>query len=477
MTSVDPRTGAPFGPAFPDFTCAQVDAVVAEAVTAFEVWSSLAATGRAAALRAIADALEADGAALAELADAETGLGLPRLTGEVVRTAFQLRMFADAITARDRGRIDDPAVAGDPPNGHPALVRRLIPLGPVAVFGASNFPFAFSVLGGDTASALAAGCTVVAKAHPSHPQTSERVTAIARDALAAAGAPAAALGLVHGMDAGAWLVQHPSITAAGFTGSTAAGRALFDLAASRPVPIPFYGELGSVNPVVVTASAVDRPSLAAEYVASLTLGTGQFCTNPSLLLIPAGSTLVARIATALEAVSPTPLLNGGIARSLEANRSALAGIEGVTVMGAPVESSEGWFAGPSVLVTSAANAMAHRDLLTTECFGPVGVIAEYADEAELLALCRALDGCLVATLQADEDDAIVEPLVRVLMQRAGRLVWNGWPTGVAVTAGQHHGGPYPASTNALHTSVGTTAIRRFQRPIAFQSFPDRLVPR
>ena len=475
VTSVNPRTGEAFGPTFPDFTQAQVDAAVNAAAGAFDTWAGASAEQRAAALRAIADGLEARKDELAELADLETGLGLPRLTGEVGRTAFQLRMFADAITSRERGRIDDPAVAGDPPAGHPALLRRLVPLGPVAVFGASNFPFAFSVLGGDTASALAAGCTVVAKAHPSHPQTSERVTAIAREVLASVGQSADVLGLVHGMQAGGWLVEHPRITAAGFTGSTAAGRALFDRAQARPVPIPFYGELGSVNPVIVTSSAVDRPTLVAEYVASLTMGTGQFCTNPSLLLVPAGSDLVARISDALATVAAAPLLNQGIAAGLAANRTALAEIDGVTLIGSTATGDAGWFAEPSILVTTVEVALDNPALLTTECFGPVGVVLEYANDEELLRLCAGLEGCLVSTIHADTDEAVVRPLLAALTRVSGRIVWNGWPTGVAVTAGQHHGGPYPASTNPLHTSVGTTAIRRFQRPVTFQSFPPELL--
>lgn len=476
--SVDPRTGAAFGPVIPDTDATELDRLVTAAAAGLDPWWALGASGRGTVLRAVADALDARTDELAALADAETGLGLPRLTGEVARTSFQLRMFADAIGSGDYdGVIIDPAVADDPPTGHPDLRRLLLPLGPVAVYGASNFPFAFSVLGGDTASALAAGCTVVAKAHPSHPQTSQQVADLAIAALADAGAPAGTFALVHGFDAGIALVEHPAIAAGAFTGSTAAGRALFDRAAARPRPIPFYGELGSVNPVVVMPGAAGREFLPADYLASLTMGSGQFCTNPSLLLVPAGSGLVERISRQLSTLPAGILLNANVEALLRRHEEQLAQLAGVRRVGsAEPAPASGFHAVPGVLVADAQTALREVDLLLTECFGPVGVVVEYGGTDELLAVLAALDGCLVGTVHADADEPDAAQIVGALTAIAGRVVWNGWPTGVAVTAGQHHGGPYPASTSALHTSVGTTAIRRFQRPVAYQGFPPELLP-
>jgi NADP-dependent aldehyde dehydrogenase len=475
--SVNPRTGDAFGPVIPDTDRATLDRMVDAAAAAAAPWAALSPGARAEALDAVAEALDADAERLAEIADAETGLGLPRLTGEVARTTFQLRMFATALRSGELdGVVVDPAVVGDPPAGHADLRQVLVPLGPVAVYGASNFPFAFSVLGGDTASALAAGCPVVAKAHPSHPQTSQAVADLAVGALASAGAPAGTLALVHGFEAGVALIEHPAIEAGAFTGSTTAGRALFDLAAGRPRPIPFYGELGSVNPVVVLAGAADRPSLAADYLASLTLGAGQFCTNPSLLLVPAGSSLVERVEDLVASLPAGTLLNGNVAALLDRNRGLLEGLPGVRRFRSDAPVGDGFLAAPEVLVTDAANAIAHPELLRVECFGPVGVVVEYGSVEEALEVLETLEGALVGTIHAEVADEGVDQVVAALVRRCGRLVWNGWPTGVAVTAGQHHAGPYPASTSSLHTSVGTAAARRFQRPVAFQGFPTALLP-
>ena len=477
--SVNPRSGEPFGPVFADSTDAEVAAAVDRAVSAASAWARFDAAARANALNAIADGIDAQSEALASLADAETGLGMPRLVGEVARTSFQLRMFADAVrSGMSLEVMIDPAVAGNPPAGHPELRRMLMPLGPVAVFGASNFPFAFSVLGGDTASALAAGCTVVAKAHPSHPQTCEAVAAIACEALAHAAAPDGTFALVRGVQAGVALIEHPGITAGAFTGSTAGGRALFDLAAARPIPIPFYGELGSVNPVIVSPQAASRSELAAEYVASLCLGTGQFCTNPGVILVPRASGLAEGIASTILDQPAGVLLNANVQQALGANASGLAAIAGVRAVASnsPAADEGPFVASPMVLITDVPTALGERRLLTTECFGPVGVVVEFEDLDEVLMLVNVLQGCLVSTMHADADEEFAAAVMPALVQRSGRIVWNGWPTGVAVTAAQHHGGPYPASTNALHTSVGTTAMRRFQRPVAFQSVPEHLLP-
>lgn len=477
--SVDPRTGEAFGPLLEDTTVAELDRVVQAAVGAADAWADLDPQVRASALRCVADALDGAGSTLVSLADRETGLGVARLTGELARTSFQLRMFADAVELGDElGVVIDPAVPGPPPAGHPDLRRMLVPIGPVAVYGASNFPFAFSVPGGDTAAALAAGCPVVVKANPGHPQTSEAVAAVIAEALAAAGAPSGTFGLVRGLEAGRLLVQHPSIRAAAFTGSYGGGRALFDLAGGRPDPIPFYGELGSVNPVVVTAAGAEPgAALAAEYVESLTLGTGQFCTNPGLLLVPAGSGLTELVVTAALGREPGVMLRAGVADLFRTNVSRLVGRTGVrTLLDESASQAPGAHSGPVILAVDATTAMADLELLHTECFGPAALVVEYASADELFAVLARLDGCLVATVHASEDEALAEPLVRRLSALAGRVVWNDWPTGVAVTAGQQHGGPHPSTTSSLHTSVGTAATQRFLRPVAFQSVPESLLP-
>jgi NADP-dependent aldehyde dehydrogenase len=477
--SVNPRTGQPFGPVLEDTTIEELDAIVMRAVDASIAWANYPSDERARVLDAVAAALHADAEALAQIADEETGLGLPRLVGEVARTAFQLRMFADALRAGTHlGTVIDPPVAGDPPAGHPELRQMLLPLGPVAVYGASNFPFAFSVLGGDTASALAAGCTVVVKAHPSHPQTCERVAQIARAAIVQAGAPDGTFTIVRGFEAGVALVEHPGIKAGAFTGSTAGGRALFDLAVRRPEPIPFYGELGSVNPVVVTSEAAKRADLAQAYVASLCMGAGQFCTNPGLIFVPRESGLSNSIADLIATQPPGVLLNANVESNFGRHLADLVDIAGVRVIPSSslADGGDGFTVSPAVLVTDVATALRDKRLLTTEVFGPVGVVVEYDGFAEVLTLIDALEGCLVSTIHAESDEEMVPALVSALMRVSGRIVWNGWPTGVAVTGAQHHGGPYPTATSALHTSVGTTAMRRFQRPVAFQSMPLHLLP-
>jgi len=476
--SINPRSGEPFGPVFEDTSPTELDETVSASRAAWLTWAASPAQERADALEAVAQALDADAESLARIADAETGLGIDRLTGEVARATFQVRMFAQAVRDGSHlGVVIDEPTAGDPPAAHPAIRRMLLPVGPVAVYGASNFPFAFSVFGGDTVSALAAGCSVVAKAHPSHPQTCEAVAEIARAALAHVGAPEGVFSMVRGFDAGVGLVQHPLITAGAFTGSTGGGRALFDLASGRPEPIPFYGELGSVNPVVVSPEAAKRPGLAEAYVASMCLGTGQFCTNPGLLFAPRSTGLAQSIASLIVDQPPGVLLNGTIAANIDRHVEELAGAAGVeTVRGEPRQPATGFTAAPVVMITGVAGALSAPQLLTTEVFGPVAVVVEYDSPAEVLQLIDVLNGCLVSTIHAEDEEDLVPSLIVALSRISGRIVWNGWPTGVAVTGAQHHGGPYPASTNALHTSVGATAMRRFQRPIAYQSMPTELLP-
>jgi len=477
--SVDPRAGTPFGPTLADTDAAALDAVIRGAAAAAPEWAATTRVARAAALTAVADRLDAASEMLVALADLETGLGVGRLTGEVARTAFQLRMFATLLG--DSGYLPilvDPAVAGSPPQGRPELRRLLVPLGPVAVFGASNFPFAFSVAGGDTASALAAGCPVVVKAHPAHPQLSEAVAEQVSAGLAGAGAPAGTFALVRGFEAGRTLVVDARIRAVAFTGSYEAGRALFDLAAARAEPIPFYGELGSVNPVFVTPAAALRGSaLAAAYLDSLTAGAGQFCTNPSVLVVPKGSGLLDEIVNSASGRPAGVFLHEGVATHYRKRLADLVGIPGARLALAPEDTEDAGYRAPLALVALDADAaLRDVDAFQVECFGPAGVVVEYEHEAQALAIADSMHGCLVATIHGEPVEPFAGQLVERLIRITGRIVWNDWPTGVAVSPAQHHGGPHPSTMNSLHTSIGGAAVDRFVRPVVLQSLPTTLIP-
>lgn len=411
---------------------------------------------RATLLRQLADALEADRAQLVPLAGEESHLPAGRLEGELDRTTNQLRFFADMITD---GTCFDAVIE----HGDPDLRRVSVPIGPVLVFAASNFPFAFSVAGGDTASALAAGCPVTVKAHPGHPRLSDRVAAILRDA----GAPVT---LIHGEDAARQALLDPATKAAAFTGSTAGGRALFDLAVGRPDPIPFYGELGSINPTVVTPSAARErgPEIVAGFVNSFTLGVGQFCTKPGLLFLPHGHGLTDALTEAVRGVPAAPMLGDWIEHrytELLAARTARSEVLHAGSGSAPT------------LLRTTAPALVDAPDLAEECFGPVSIVVEYADRDELGAALAVVDGSLTATVHAEPDEyAWARELFEYLSGRVGRIVMNGWPTGVAVTAAMHHGGPWPSSTAPLFSSVGGNAISRFLRPVSYQNVPDELLP-
>ena len=432
---------------------------------------------RASWLNAIADALDANVSELVEIADAETRLGTLRLTGEVARTTGQLRLFARVITEGSylEAVIDHANPNSTPPA--PDLRRILHPVGPVAVFSASNFPFAFSVAGGDTASALAVGCPVIVKAHSGHLELSKRTAEIVSQALSDAGAPEGLFALVAGREAGTALVQDPLIKAVGFTGSIPGGRALFDLAVSRPEPIPFYGELGSLNPVVITEAALAARggALAAGLAGSFTLGAGQFCTKPGLVFIPAGSTFGAAVAAECIGKTAAPMLTDRIAAAYPAGLAALAAQPDVTVLsGSTEQDAEADGAAAVVFSTTAAAVIASPQAILEECFGPTTLLIEYRDQAELTAALALVPGSLTATVHA-EDGEDIAALVQQLTGLAGRVLFGGWPTGVSVNWSQQHGGPYPATTS-LFTSVGATAVRRFQRPIAFQDAPESVLP-
>jgi NADP-dependent aldehyde dehydrogenase len=457
----NPYTGMPVGEAVPHTT----EAELAKLCPA----GPLPLAGRAELLEAVAAALEDARDELVPLADSETGLGETRLGSELTRTRVQLEMFAEVV--RDGGFHEAIVEHADPaaePAPRPDLRRMLIPLGPVAVYAASNFPFAFSVAGGDTASALAAGCPVVVKAHSGHPGLSRRTGEIVGAALARAGAPAGTFAVVHGTDAGRRLVRHPAIRAAGFTGSLQGGRALYDLANARPDPIPFYGELGSLNPVVVTpgALAVRGSEIVRGFVGSFTLGAGQFCTKPGLLFLPKGHGRDDELAAAVGSVSVGPLLNDRIRHGFEQVAAALTAAGGVRAIADR---------GATLLAVDAADL---RPELLAECFGPASLIVEYGSPAELDRALDLVPGALTATVHADPDTErqLIHDLLTRFTDQAGRVVFGGWPTGVAVSWAQQHGGPWPATTNALHTSVGATGIRRWLRPVTYQDVPDAFLP-
>ena len=475
----DPRTGEPVGEPVAETADAEVDAIVAAAAASFPAWGSDAAmAGRAAALDAVADALDDRAGELAAIADTETALGGERLIGEVARMTGQLRLFAAVL--RDGGYVDAAFTAAE--GVVPDLRRINRPVGPVAVFAASNFPFAFSVAGGDTASALAAGCPVVVKAHEGHPVTSDLTAEIVAGALASAGAPAGTFGLVHGVQAGVRLLQHPAIAAAGFTGSTAGGLALARIAAERPAPIPFYGELGSVNPcVVLPGAAFARPAgIATGYIGSLTLGSGQFCTNPGLLFVPEDVGQLAAIAEAAGSSAGGAMLSARIFAGYENAVAEAVGHPGVTELAVGQPGPGPWGATPRVFQVTLKEFAADIAVLSRERFGPAGLVITYPSVEDLLPVLAALPGNLVGTVHVDtnstDDLELARPVVAVLERVAGRIVCNGWPTGVAVAAAQHHGGPWPATTVPVYTSVGTAAIRRWLVPVAYQNFPPALLP-
>ncbi|WP_217376559.1 aldehyde dehydrogenase (NADP(+)) [Paenarthrobacter ureafaciens] len=437
---------------------------------------------RAAWLRSIASALEANADELVGLGQQETHLDEGRLSFELKRSVFQLRLFADEVIRGEH--LDATIDHADPSWGmgpRPDIRRVSVPLGVVGVFGASNFPFAFSVMGGDSASALAAGCAVVHKIHEGHLQLALRTGAIVEEALDAAGAPQGLFSTIIGRQAAECLVDHPLVKAIGFTGSTAGGRALFDQAARRPSPIPFYGELGSINPVFVTEAAwkLRRDEILAGFASSFTMGMGQFCTKPGLLFVPGnpavpgeGEEDVAGILNReVEGKPRRPLLSGKLREGFDGALETVRSTPGVDVMVAGDDSEAPH---PTVLTTTADRVREQPGILEQEMFGPASVVVEYQPGDDLTSLARMLEGQLTATVHAEPHEDVSD-LLSTLRERAGRLLWNAWPTGVTVSYAQHHGGPYPATT-ATTTSVGTAAIGRFMRAVAYDSFPPSQMP-
>lgn len=462
---------------------AEVDRAADAAEAAFRTYGWTSREDRAAFLEAIAEEIDARGAALTAIGSAETGLPEARLEGERGRTCGQLRMFADHIRKGDYlDRRHDPALPDRAPLPRPDLRMIQRPIGPVGVFGASNFPLAFSTAGGDTASALAAGCPVVVKGHPGHPGTGEIVAQAIAAAITRCGMPTGTFALIQSNtnEAGEALVTHPLIRAVGFTGSYRGGKALFDLACARPEPIPFFGELGAINPVFVLpeAMAARGAEIAKGWAGSLTMGVGQFCTNPGVVVLPEGAAADAFAATAAEALAgqgPEVMLNEGVAAGYA------RGVETLGASNALAEVMRGPAAAPRqgspAIFQTTAEAWLGDASLAQEVFGPAGILVRVKDDAERVALAEALDGQLTVTLQMEAGDVdTARALMPVLERKAGRILANGFPTGVEVADAMVHGGPFPATTNFGATSVGTLAIRRFLRPVCFQNIDPALLP-
>ena len=479
----DPATGAAHG--FAEGGAPEIDAAARAAEDAFATYGWTTRDERAAFLRHIADEIDARGGAITEIGAQETGLPEARLNGERARTCGQLRLFADHIAAGDYlDRRHDAALPDRQPAPRPDLKMMQRPIGPVAVFGASNFPLAFSTAGGDTASALAAGCPVVVKGHQAHPGCGELVAQAVDAARRACGLHPGVFGFVQGGSraVGQALVTHPLIRAVGFTGSLGGGRALFDLCAQRPEPIPFFGELGSVNPMFLlpAAMAARAAAIGAGWAGSLTMGCGQFCTNPGVAVAakgPDADAFIAATRAALAAVPPQTMLTDGIAEAFRLGAARMAAAPGVeTLLGAP---GDGRSAAPWLLRTDADTFLANP-ALAEEVFGPLGLVVTVTDPAQMAQIARALHGQLTLTLHMDAADAAdVEAAARLaplLERKAGRILVNGFPTGVEVADAMVHGGPYPATTNFGATSVGTLAIRHWLRPVCWQNAPDAVLP-
>lgn len=482
----NPSTSQVLEPEFYESTAEEIDQALQAAESAFSRFRRSSPEEKARLLERIAEEVMDLGEELIQRAAAETGLAEARLTAERLRTVNQLRMFAELVREGSwvEARIDT-AIPDRQPIPKPDIRRMLIPLGPVVIFGASNFPLAFSVAGGDTASALAAGNPVVVKAHPAHPGTSELVGRAIQQAVQSLGMPEGLFSLLHGAspEVGAALVRHPLTRAVGFTGSLKGGRALFDLAAARPEPIPVYAEMGSINPVFVLPSVLDQrqEEFAQGLLQSVTLGVGQFCTNPGLVVGLEDERLNGfreRIGTLMSESSAGIMLTPAIYKSFSDKTRTFRKVSGVRVLG---ESSaprgrEETEAGGVVFSTDARTFLENRHL-GEEVFGPSSLVVGCRDREELKTVARSLEGQLTASIHGSEEELVqYGDLIDILQQKVGRLIFNGFPTGVEVCPSIHHGGPYPATTDVRSTSVGTAAILRFARPVCYQNFPESALP-
>ncbi len=482
----NPATGEPLEGEYAEATAGEIDAAARGAERAFEPYAALPAARRAEFLRAVAQQTIGLGDRLLARAASETGLPPARLESERARTVGQILLFAELIEEGSWvGARIDRALPDRKPQPRPDIRRMLVPTGPVAVFGASNFPLAFSVAGGDTISALAAGCPVVVKAHPAHPGTSELSASAIRTAARETGMPEGVFAMIHGRspEVGITLVTHPAIRAGAFTGSHVAGRTLFDAAALRPEPIPVFAEMGSSNPVFLLPGALQErgEAIAKGFAASVTLGSGQFCTNPGLAVLvdaPPSNAFLKAAGDLLAASAAGTMVHAGIKASFDESVAEAARIPGVAVAargekaGAHPETE----AHAALLLTDARTFLG-TPRLSEEIYGPATVAVRCDSRPEMLQLARSLRGHLTATVHGTERDlADFAELIAILRRKAGRLVFNGFPTGVEVCHAMHHGGPYPATTDARETSVGSAAIHRFARPVCYQDFPASALP-
>jgi NADP-dependent aldehyde dehydrogenase len=481
VISTNPSTGEERSLGFADSSDEEVLVAAQRALGAFDDFAQRPLIWRAGLLRAMAEELESDAANLVALAHVETALPTARLEGELRRTAFQLRFFADVVI---EGSFLDATIdhATDSPMGPlPDLRRMRSPIGVVGVFGSSNFPFAFSVPGGDTASALAAGCSVVIKAHPAHPATSDATFAALERGAQRCEAPAGVVNLVFGFNAGIALVDASSVSAVGFTGSVGAGLALWERANARSVPIPFFGELGSANPLVVTESAAEArgTEIGTGFAGSMTLGVGQFCTKPGLAFVPVGDdgdALVAAMVEALSSLGPFTMLSSSIAEHFRRGVEAIAAISDVRALVQQDAGSDAHAAAQLYEVDAARFVGRDAYALREECFGPVALIVRYASANDLRDALLVAEPALTFSLFCVENDRDGKWLLELGSQRGGRVIVNGYPTGVGVSWSMQHGGPWPSTTSSASTSVGAAAIERWLRPVTFQSVPDDLLP-
>jgi NADP-dependent aldehyde dehydrogenase len=484
--AINPATGAVIGPDFFRATTADVDAAAQLAAKAFEEFSRWPGKRREGFLRRIAELLEANVAAIVERANLETALPAARLQGELARTCFQLRQYGEAAgSGLCAGARIDHADPARKPLPKPDLRSMMVPLGPVVVFSASNFPMAYSVAGGDTASALAAGCPVIVKPHQGHLGTSEMVAVLVQQAARECGAPDGVFSMLYGdgRTVGIELVKHPQVKAVGFTGSRSGGRALMDAAAARPEPIPVYAEMGSINPVFLLPEALaQRPDeIAAGLHGSVTLGVGQFCTNPGLVLLEkseASAKFLARLAGLIQQTPAGTMLTSGLCsayRSGVEKFSQAAGVKRLALAGNDPGPGRA-LAGAALFVADATTFLGNHSLMD-EVFGPSTIVVECSSRDQLLSVARRLEGQLTASIHATPSELESHrDLVDLLARKVGRLVLNGFPTGVEVAHAMTHGGPYPATSDGRSTSVGTRAIERFLRPVSYQHFPDAAMP-
>jgi len=469
---------------FKDIGVAEIDTVLKKSHEAFLLFKRVSGVKKAAFLEAIALEIETLGIELIQQAMQETNLPEVRLAGERARTCNQLRQFSALL--KEGSWVDarvDTAIPDRIPLPKPDIRKMLVPLGPVVVFGASNFPFAYSTAGVDTASALAAGCPVVLKAHPAHPETSELVARAIAKAITSTGMPVDTFQHVHSstFESGKALVQHPLTKAVGFTGSFSGGKALYDYATQRPDPIPVFSEMGSINPVFILPKAlkVRGDKVAEMYAVSITQSVGQFCTNPGIMLGVQSTDLDKfshELGATMEKIAPGTMLHPGIAAAFKKNRERALSQKGVSVIAESTEKPKE-NQGVTTLSTVKASDFLNNEILSEEIFGPYSILVTASSQEELIAAANKLPGQLTVTIIGEDDELLqYAEFIQLLAEKAGRVIINGVPTGVEVCPSMHHGGPFPATTDSRFTSVGTDAIKRFVRPVSFQNFPDALLP-